>query len=235
LKQHICRKCGKRFNRPSSLKIHLNTHSGAQREFPFVLAFVGFRPVWFRFVSSRLVLAFCGPRKRRETRTTSLQLYSLTALIPNSSLTPAPTAYCCPFPGCGRAFNVNSNMRRHLRNHPAPPAPVPMLGNHFSQAQTQAPTPSPAPTHKTSTRTSPIRPDASPPATHMYVPRRKTRSGPHPAPPHAPPIIPPAPAPEAGNFHTYLGYYTHTPAPPPLRTWTPASMRHCESDVRNER
>jgi hypothetical protein len=60
LRQHVCRKCGKRFNRPSSLKIHLNTHSGAQREFPFVLAFVGFRPVWFRavwfgFASSRLV------------------------------------------------------------------------------------------------------------------------------------------------------------------------------------
>ena len=26
-------------------------------------------------------------------------------------------AYVCPFPGCGRKFNVNSNMRRHFRNH----------------------------------------------------------------------------------------------------------------------
>jgi hypothetical protein len=55
LRQHVCRKCGKRFNRPSSLKIHLNTHSGAQREFPLVLAFIGFRPVWFRVVSFRFV------------------------------------------------------------------------------------------------------------------------------------------------------------------------------------
>ena len=26
-------------------------------------------------------------------------------------------AYQCPYPGCGREFNVNSNMRRHWRNH----------------------------------------------------------------------------------------------------------------------
>ncbi|KAJ7062534.1 hypothetical protein C8F01DRAFT_1368321 [Mycena amicta] len=25
--------------------------------------------------------------------------------------------FVCPLPGCGRAFNVNSNMRRHFRNH----------------------------------------------------------------------------------------------------------------------
>jgi hypothetical protein len=27
------------------------------------------------------------------------------------------TAFECPFPHCGRQFNVNSNMRRHYRNH----------------------------------------------------------------------------------------------------------------------
>jgi hypothetical protein len=27
------------------------------------------------------------------------------------------TAFRCPFPHCGREFNVNSNMRRHYRNH----------------------------------------------------------------------------------------------------------------------
>jgi len=26
-------------------------------------------------------------------------------------------AFRCPYPGCGRMFNVNSNMRRHYRNH----------------------------------------------------------------------------------------------------------------------
>ncbi|KAJ7177354.1 hypothetical protein C8R43DRAFT_820207, partial [Mycena crocata] len=55
-KRHVCATCGKGFNRPSSLQIHANTHSGAQ---PFL----------------------------------------------------------CPYPACGRSFNVNSNMRRHFRNH----------------------------------------------------------------------------------------------------------------------
>lgn len=31
-RKHECTKCGKKFNRPSSLKIHLNTHTGAKRE-----------------------------------------------------------------------------------------------------------------------------------------------------------------------------------------------------------
>lgn len=32
------------------------------------------------------------------------------------------SAFRCPFPGCGREFNVNSNMRRHYRNHTNPGA-----------------------------------------------------------------------------------------------------------------
>ncbi|KAG7087061.1 hypothetical protein E1B28_013042 [Marasmius oreades] len=55
-KKHVCPICSKRFSRPSSLKIHVNTHTGE-------------------------------------------------------------TPFRCPFPGCGREFNVNSNMRRHYRNH----------------------------------------------------------------------------------------------------------------------
>ncbi|KAI0686427.1 hypothetical protein BC835DRAFT_1224759, partial [Cytidiella melzeri] len=55
-KKHACELCGRAFNRPSSLAIHKNIHTGEQ---PFA----------------------------------------------------------CPFLGCGRRFNVNSNMRRHFRNH----------------------------------------------------------------------------------------------------------------------
>lgn len=36
----------------------------------------------------------------------------------------ASAAFECPFPGCGRRFNVNSNMRRHLRNHTSPARPI---------------------------------------------------------------------------------------------------------------
>jgi hypothetical protein len=32
-KKHVCPTCAKRFNRPSSLRIHVNTHTGATREF----------------------------------------------------------------------------------------------------------------------------------------------------------------------------------------------------------
>jgi uncharacterized Zn-finger protein len=31
-RKHVCPTCAKRFNRPSSLKIHVNTHTGATRE-----------------------------------------------------------------------------------------------------------------------------------------------------------------------------------------------------------
>jgi len=31
-RRHVCRRCGKRFNRPSSLTIHYHTHTGERRE-----------------------------------------------------------------------------------------------------------------------------------------------------------------------------------------------------------
>ncbi|KAK0196312.1 hypothetical protein F5146DRAFT_923163, partial [Armillaria mellea] len=72
-RKHACTVCNKRFNRPSSLRIHLNTHTGA-------------------------------------------------------------TPFRCPFPGCGRGFNVNSNMRRHYRNHinstGACLIPAPLFSSH---------------------------------------------------------------------------------------------------------
>lgn len=52
--KHVCNYCGKRFSRPSGLKIHLTTHTGDK-------------------------------------------------------------PYICPEEGCGRAFSVRSNMRRHGR------------------------------------------------------------------------------------------------------------------------
>jgi uncharacterized Zn-finger protein len=32
-RKHVCTTCFKRFNRPSSLRIHLNTHTGATRAY----------------------------------------------------------------------------------------------------------------------------------------------------------------------------------------------------------
>lgn len=39
-KKHQCPHCGKRFNRPSSMKIHVNTHTGAKRTYPFCPIFI---------------------------------------------------------------------------------------------------------------------------------------------------------------------------------------------------
>ncbi|KAF9064315.1 hypothetical protein BDP27DRAFT_1450800 [Rhodocollybia butyracea] len=58
-KKYICTKCSKGFSRPSSLRLHINVHTGN-------------------------------------------------------------TPYRCSFPGCGREFNVSSNMRRHYRRHNRP-------------------------------------------------------------------------------------------------------------------
>jgi len=33
-RKHVCHRCGKRFNRPSSLTIHYHTHTGERREHP---------------------------------------------------------------------------------------------------------------------------------------------------------------------------------------------------------
>lgn len=35
-KKHQCPQCSKRFNRPSSLRIHVNTHTGARRKYLFI-------------------------------------------------------------------------------------------------------------------------------------------------------------------------------------------------------
>lgn len=77
-KKHQCPQCPKRFNRPSSLRIHVNTHTGARRMYNFVSSLVAWN------------------------------------LNPDACLS---SAFRCPYPNCGREFNVNSNMRRHYRNH----------------------------------------------------------------------------------------------------------------------
>ncbi|EKM58820.1 uncharacterized protein PHACADRAFT_248904 [Phanerochaete carnosa HHB-10118-sp] len=96
-RRHVCLTCGKAFNRPSSLSIHVNTHTGAR---PFE----------------------------------------------------------CPFPGCGRRFNVNSNMRRHLRNHNSPSRPL-NTASPYTYPLTTVPRPLP-PTASTSYG-APVHPPAS--------------------------------------------------------------------------
>uniref|UniRef100_A0A0W0EYB1 C2H2-type domain-containing protein n=1 Tax=Moniliophthora roreri TaxID=221103 RepID=A0A0W0EYB1_MONRR len=78
-KKHACPVCSKRFSRPSSLRIHVNTQTGETRWYQVV------------FVFNVVII-----------------------------LMPLLTAFRCPYPGCGREFNVNSNMRRHYRNHGVP-------------------------------------------------------------------------------------------------------------------
>lgn len=92
-RRHACPHCAKRFNRPSSLAIHVNTHTGDKRG------------------------------------QISLVLFSFAVLT-------VPLAFRCPFPNCGREFNVNSNMRRHYRKHLSSATPqAPRQGSSFYSSQ----------------------------------------------------------------------------------------------------
>ncbi|KAH8987589.1 hypothetical protein EDB92DRAFT_2014805 [Lactarius akahatsu] len=92
-RRHACPHCAKRFNRPSSLAIHVNTHTGDKRK----LISGGFHLTRSLTFPSRL------------------------------------QAFKCPFPNCGREFNVNSNMRRHYRKHLTATTPqAPRPGSFYS-------------------------------------------------------------------------------------------------------
>ncbi|KZT63897.1 hypothetical protein DAEQUDRAFT_84454 [Daedalea quercina L-15889] len=78
-RRHACPWCPRRFNRPSSLAIHLNTHTGAKR------------------------------------KSDPLDPRAPVCVDTETSDPPCVAAYPCP--ACGREFSVNSNMRRHYRNH----------------------------------------------------------------------------------------------------------------------
>ena len=90
-RRHCCPHCNKRFNRPSSLAIHVNTHTGAKRKCRSLL------------LPARRSTR--GGERRMCILCLRLRLFAFFA------------AFTCAFPGCNRKFNVNSNMRRHYRNH----------------------------------------------------------------------------------------------------------------------
>jgi len=105
-RKHVCPTCFKRFNRPSSLRIHLNTHTGATRKYP----------IWILFLSIP-----------------SIHVWFL-------------LAFKCLWPNCRREFNVNSNMRRHYRNHISPARIQAMsassptgMANHFRMDLNEVP------------------------------------------------------------------------------------------------
>ncbi|KAG9309764.1 hypothetical protein JVU11DRAFT_10138 [Chiua virens] len=104
-KKHQCPHCGKRFNRPSSMKIHVNTHTGAKR-------------TWrcFYFITQR-VRRFTTPLPPTIPFSAPPFAFRGVFMFRLGADNVLLIAYRCPYPGCGREFNVNSNMRRHWRNH----------------------------------------------------------------------------------------------------------------------
>ena len=100
-RRHACPHCAKRFNRPSSLAIHVNTHTGDKRKTCICCVRLHFDSP-HKLTLGRMCLA----------------------------------AFKCPFPNCGREFNVNSNMRRHYRKHLTSTTPqTPRQGSTFYSSQ----------------------------------------------------------------------------------------------------
>ncbi|KAJ7603867.1 hypothetical protein DFH06DRAFT_1255878 [Mycena polygramma] len=153
-KRHVCPTCSKRFNRPSSLRIHRNTHTGATRECQII---------------SVIRLPYRHLFKCDSPGANKFQ-----------------PAFRCPYPSCGRQFNVNSNMRRHFRNHTtsayagasnaSASSPVsPTSPSSFSSYRSYTSNSSPSsytssPTSYTSSPTSPSWSSASSPSPSRYSP-----------------------------------------------------------------
>ncbi|KAH9911339.1 uncharacterized protein BXZ73DRAFT_82848 [Epithele typhae] len=113
-RRHACGICHRRFSRPSSLHTHMNAHTGAQRR----LVPLRRRPA----APSGLAPPHPGPRLPAPYafRVSSfVSPFPLSRHLRPDAADPAhlSSAYKCPFPGCARRFSVNSNMRRHCRNH----------------------------------------------------------------------------------------------------------------------
>ncbi|KAJ7843298.1 hypothetical protein B0H13DRAFT_2412665 [Mycena leptocephala] len=158
----------------------------------------------------------------------------------NTDTTPS-TAFRCLHPNCGRAFNVNSNMRRHFRNHAAPVfspttssssassesvlSPMAPMSSPTSPAYSYTPTfevsPSFSPTSSFSSPVPPGNPDPGPDWVRFVPPTREQNSYPFSGP-------------ERGRIYD-------SPNVSPRRTPSPRStpargyMVYSQSDVCSER
>ncbi|KAJ7617755.1 hypothetical protein FB45DRAFT_756095 [Roridomyces roridus] len=97
-KKHLCTTCGKRFNRPSSLRIHGNTHTGAT---PFRCPHAGCGRAFN--VQSNMRRHY---RNHAINQTSSAESVSRSPVLPVSTPTPSPTS---PF-----------SYSRHVFSPPAP-------------------------------------------------------------------------------------------------------------------
>lgn len=68
-------------------------------------------------------MSFDTNNPTNSTHTGAKREYRPRVFCPSPKLTIYPVAFKCPYPGCGRLFNVNSNMRRHYRAHSSTDSP----------------------------------------------------------------------------------------------------------------
>ncbi|KAJ7575562.1 hypothetical protein C8J56DRAFT_409244 [Mycena floridula] len=94
---YACPTCQKHFKTPSSLRLHINVHTG---ETPFKCPDPGCDRSFT--VNSNMRRHWRSIHQRKET--------------PDDSV---PT-FICSFPRCGKEFGVKSNMERHYNTHIAP-------------------------------------------------------------------------------------------------------------------
>ncbi|TDL14547.1 hypothetical protein BD410DRAFT_757160 [Rickenella mellea] len=196
-RRHCCPHCGKRFNRPSSLKIHVNTHTGVK---PFACPFPGCKRQFN--VSSNMRRHFRG-----HTQTQSSNPYHHLHFLPSAGgifpdgAVPMPLP---PDPTSPRSLYKIHNHHPHIPQIPQRANLVPQLNISIPTKTLTTPNPGRYSYHDRAEPSSTS--SVSPTSSYGYNNERETSS--------YPPTPPWTDEPEPDHYHRYPTYSFPPPLPP---------------------